>query len=67
MFLFSGSFNVKCCTIRGVQYNVFSFYSEENNVFGHLENLIKNSFESSSVDEITNDDSVDNDIANKAG
>ena len=62
MLLFSKSTQTHDTTIRGVHYNVFSFYSGEELIYDRIGSMIENSFNDTSVVEITKSSLVDNDI-----
>lgn len=63
MFLFKGDFRVNTTTIRGVQYVTFSFYDGDKDLFEKVGELISNSFQAAKPDELTNESSVDLDMA----
>lgn len=63
MFLFKGDFRVNSTTIRGVQYVTFSFYDGDKDLFEKVGDLISDSFQAAKPDELTNEFSVDLDMA----
>ena len=63
MFLFKGDFRVNSTTIRGVQYVTFSFYNGDKDLFEKVGDLISDSFQTAKPDELTNESSVDLDMA----
>lgn len=63
MLLFSKSTQTHNTTIRGVRYNVFSFYSGEELIYDRIGSIIENSFNTAKAVEITRSSLVDNDIA----
>ena len=63
MFLFKGDFRVNSTTIRGVQYVTFSFYDGDKDLFEKVGDLISDSFQTAKPDELTNESSVDLDMA----
>ena len=63
MFLFKGDYWAHPKTINGVRYEVHSFYAGDKNVFDKIGDLIVDSFQSANIDELTNEFSVDSDMA----
>ena len=63
MFLFTGDYWAHPKTINGVRYEVYSFYAGDKNVFDKIGDLIVDSFQSANIDELTNEFSVDSDMA----
>ena len=63
MFLFKGDYWAHPKTIKGVRYEVYSFYAGDKNVFDKIGDLIVDSFQSANIDELTNEFSVDSDMA----
>ena len=63
MFLFKGDYWAHPKTINGVWYEVYSFYAGDKNVFDKIGDLIVDSFQSANIDELTNEFSVDSDMA----
>ncbi|MCI6015174.1 MULTISPECIES: hypothetical protein [Eubacteriales] len=63
MFLFKGDYWAHPKTINGVRYEVYSFYAGDKNVFDKIGDLIVDSFQSANIDELTNEFSVDSDMA----
>lgn len=63
MFLFKGDYWAHPKTINGVRYEVYSFYAGDKNVFDKIGDMIVDSFQSANIDELTNEFSVDSDMA----
>ena len=63
MFLFKGDYWAHTKKIKGIRYEVYSFYDGDKNVFDKIGDLIADSFQSANIDELTNEFSVDSDMA----
>ena len=63
MFLLKNTFHSRTQTIRGVQYTVVSFYNGDKDIFEKVGDLISQSFQSSKLDEITNESLLDSGMA----
>lgn len=67
MFLFENSVQAHCKVIRGVQYTVFSHYSDDELIFDRIGSMIENSFTQSDAQQITKSFLLDNGIATGDG
>lgn len=63
MFLFKGDYWAHTKKIKGIRYEVYSFYDGDKNVFDKIGDLIADSFQSANIDELTNESSVHSDMA----
>ncbi len=65
MHFFKGDFRITTKTIGGIQYVVFSFYSDKEHLFDRVENIISNSVDLGNMMESADNSLVGSDIPNK--